>query len=156
MLVLPAPLEEGPKMARVDDVAAAILERQGTMSTWKLQKLVYYCQAWHLVWEDRPLFPDRIEAWANGPVVPALYQHHRRAFEVSSWPSGNPRNLEPDEISSIVAVLKKYGSRRGAWLSALTHREKPWLEARAGLADGERGNHEIRNEAMAEYYGGLL
>ncbi len=56
-----------------------------TLSTVKLQKLVYYSQAWHLVWEDRPLFPERIEAWANGPVVPDLYREHRGDFELTSW-----------------------------------------------------------------------
>ena len=72
-------------MATVHDVAAAILEREGPMTAMKLQKLVYYCQAWHLVWDEEPLFPERIEAWANGPVVHALYDKHRGSFTVSSW-----------------------------------------------------------------------
>lgn len=63
-------------MASVFDVAAYILERQGPMTTWKLQKLVY-CQAWSLVWDDDVLFPEEIEAWANGPVVRELYNAHR-------------------------------------------------------------------------------
>ena len=46
-------------MADVDDVAAALIEGLGgQVDTWKLQKLVYYCQAWNLVWEDEPLFSD--------------------------------------------------------------------------------------------------
>ena len=36
-------------MANVNDVAVYILEKSNTMSTMKLQKLVYYCQAWSLV-----------------------------------------------------------------------------------------------------------
>ena len=56
-------------MMTVLDVAAYILERQGSMTTMKLQKLVYYCQAWSLVWDERPLFDESIEAWANGPVL---------------------------------------------------------------------------------------
>jgi uncharacterized phage-associated protein len=59
-------------MANVRDVAQYILEQQGQMTTWKLQKLVYYAQAWSLVWDERPLFDDRIEAWANGPVIRSL------------------------------------------------------------------------------------
>ena len=143
-------------MARVDDVATAILERQGTMSTWKLQKLVYYCQAWHLVWEEQPLFGDPIQAWANGPVVRSLYDQHRGQFTVNAWPSGNAANLSAGESSTVDAVLKTYGEMSGADLSALTHREPPWARARVGLSDGERGNSEISLEAMAEYYGGLL
>ncbi len=46
-------------MASVFDVAAYILKRQSPMTTWKLQKLVYYCRAWSLVWDDDVLFPAR-------------------------------------------------------------------------------------------------
>ena len=45
-------------MASVFDVAKYILHKLGTVTTWKLQKLVYYCQAWSLVWDDEPLFFD--------------------------------------------------------------------------------------------------
>lgn len=142
-------------MARAEDVAAAILRHTGPVSTWKLQKLVYYAQAWHLVWEDRPLFEDPIQAWANGPVVPTLYARHRGQFTITAWPSGNPDALDEGEQSTIVAVLGFYGDKSGQWLSDLTHRELPWIEARDGLAPGERGSAVITHEAMAEYYGGL-
>ncbi len=141
-------------MADVNDVAAAILSSQGRMVTWKLQKLAYYCQAWHLVWEDRPLFEDRIEAWANGPVVRTLYEQHRGRFSVDRW-EGDPNLLDAGERESIEAVLRTYGDKTGHWLSELTHQERPWIEAREGLAPGERGNNEITHTAMVEYYGGL-
>jgi uncharacterized phage-associated protein len=40
-------------MVSILDVAAYILEKQGAMTRMKLQKLVYYCQAWSLVWAQR-------------------------------------------------------------------------------------------------------
>ncbi len=126
------------------------------MSTWKLQKLVYYCQAWHLVWEDERLFSDPIQAWANGPVVRSLYEQHRGQLMVATWPSGSSSRLAPGESSTVDIVLQTYGAMSGADLSALTHREAPWLLARSGLADGERGNSQIPLDSMAEYYGGLL
>jgi len=64
--------KRGGEMANVRDVAQYILGKVGQTSTWKLQKLVYYSQAWHSVWEDEPLFDAGIEAWANGPVCPEL------------------------------------------------------------------------------------
>lgn len=142
-------------MANVDDVAAYILLRHGRMDTWKLQKLAYYCQAWHLVWESRPLFRAQIQAWANGPVVPALYQRHRGTYELAKWPEGNASRLAEGEKSTVDAVLAFYGDKTGQWLSALTHDERPWRDARRGLAEGERGAREITLEAMAEYYGSL-
>lgn len=69
-------------MSNIVDVAEYILARQGPMSAMKLQRLCYYSQGWHLAWEGEPLFPERIEAWANGPVIPALYGLHRGMFTV--------------------------------------------------------------------------
>jgi uncharacterized phage-associated protein len=121
----------------------------------KLQKLVYYAQAWSLVWDDRPLFRERIEAWVNGPVVPSLYQAHRGQYDVKEWPLGNADKLDAKSLDSIDAVLDFYGSRSSQWLSDLTHAELPWREARRGLAPFERGNNEITRAAMHEFYGGL-
>ena len=69
-----------PEPVSVLDVAAYILDKRGKMSTWKLQKLCYYAQAWSLVWDEEPLFEENIEAWANGPVVPRLYRKHQGQF----------------------------------------------------------------------------
>jgi uncharacterized phage-associated protein len=142
-------------MASVHDVAAYIVKKLHPISAMKLEKLAYYSQAWSLVWDGKPLFSARIEAWASGPVIPVLYQKHRGQFNVSSWPCGNPAGLRDRERETIDAVLKFYGDKSPFWLSELTHREGPWLEARAGLAPGERGNAEITYAAMVEYYGSL-
>jgi uncharacterized phage-associated protein len=143
-------------MASAHDVAKYILRAQGeSMTTWKLQKLVYYSQAWHLVWEDEALFPERIEAWANGPVVRALYDQHRGAYTVSAWPHGKVSNLSERQRSSIDAVLKFYGHRSGKWLSDLTHQEPPWNEARRGLGANVRSNRVITHAMMSGYYGSL-
>ena len=142
-------------MASVHDIAAYILEETGPITTWKLQKLAYYSQAWSLVWDERPLFQSRIEAWANGPVAPALYREHRGLFKVDSWPKGNPGHLTKSERETVDAVLKFYGDKPSQWLSDLTHAEEPWKQARSGLSPGERGKAEITLESMAEYYGSL-
>lgn len=145
-------------MASVHDVAAYILRERGPMSTWKLQKLVYYSQAWHLVWEDKPLFSEPIRAWSNGPVVPKLYRTHSGRFEVDqTWAAhhGNADALTADERESVDAVLAFYGPKSGQWLSELTHRERPWKEARKGVPEGERSNRLISKAAMTEYYGSL-
>ena len=142
-------------MANVHDVAAYILSRLGRMSTMKLQKLVYYSQAWSLVWDEEPLFPERIEAWANGPVAPDLYREHKGLFKVRSWSRGNPEILSPVQKATVDSVLGFYGDKPSQWLSDLTHREDPWLDARRGLSPGERGFQEISHAAMAEYYASL-
>lgn len=142
-------------MPSAHDVAAYILEKRGPMSAMKLQKLVYYAQAWSLVWDDRPLFRERIEAWAHGPVVPELYQEHRGRFEVQDWPRGNPRALDEDARETVDSVLDYYGGRNAQVLSDMTHSEEPWRRARGGLPEGERGNAEITLDSLMEYYSSL-
>lgn len=142
-------------MASVDSVAAAVLERTGAVDSFKLQKLVYYCQAWHLAWEGERLFDSRIEAWANGPVVPALYQKHRGEYRIEKWLDGNPHDLTDRERTTIESVVNFYDKYSGWELAELTHREMPWRSARAGLGPNDRGNQEISPAAMLEFYGSL-
>ncbi len=142
-------------MASALDVADFVLQKCGTLPAMKLQKLVYYTQAWSLVWDDKTLFNDRIEAWANGPVVPSLYAAHRLQYEVNDIPGGDLQSLNDDQIETVQAVINYYGDKSSQWLSDLTHMEDPWIGARAGLSEGERGNQEITLASMAEYYSSL-
>lgn len=140
----------------VHDVAAYILEQRGPMTAMKLQKLCYYAQAWYLVWEERPLFNERIEAWANGPVCPELYRQHRGRFQLTEWPDGQPGVLDARQKDDIDIVLDFYADMPAHELSELTHREPPWHDARDGLRPGDRGSREITHAAMAEYYESLV
>ncbi len=142
----------------VFDVAAYILAARGRMSTWKLQKLCYYSQAWSLVWDEEPLFREKIEAWANGPVIPDLYRQHQGRFYVSSMKKGDPSKLNPDQRETVDVVLEGYGDMAGSELRTLTHREPPWRDTRraAGLKIGERGSATITHNRMYEYYSGIL
>ncbi|TFH97814.1 Panacea domain-containing protein [Micrococcus lylae] len=140
----------------VQDVAAYILEKSGPMTAMKLQKLCYYSLAWHMTWEDRALFPERVQAWANGPVIVDLYAKHRGQFMLDApWDSGDSSALDDGERSSIDAVLSTYGKFTASQLSDMTHREKPWIDARAGVAEGARSRNEITLGAIHEYYSGL-
>ena len=142
-------------MANVFDVAAYILDRMGPMTTWKLQKLVYYCQSWSLVWDDDALYPEEIEAWANGPVVRALYDVHASQYRVENLGCGDESKLSTDQRETVDAVLEYYGDKSPQWLSDLTHMEDPWKNARMGIPEGERGNTVIPKQNLAEYYGSL-
>lgn len=142
-------------MASVFDVAAYIVRKKGELTAMKLQKLVYYAQAWSLVWDEKPLFEERIEAWANGPVSPDLYYAHQGEFIITEEPKGDFKKLKNYEKETVKAVLRDYGSKSANWLSALTHKESPWVDARKGIPDGERSNRLISHASMSEYYGNL-
>lgn len=141
-------------MANVFDVAVYILRKQGPMSAMKLQKLVYYSQAWSLVWDGKPLFREKIEAWANGPVVRSLFKAHQGMFEVNyrSFDRGEASALTSEQKTTVDAVMKFYGNKSPSWLSGLTHMEDPWKKARKGLPPDSYSDAEISLPSMELYY----
>ena len=143
-------------MANVLDVAQYILDnKKKPLSALKLQKIVYYCQAWSLVWDDSPLFPDEIEAWSNGPVIRALYEAHKGSHEVYDV-NGNPDNLIEIEKETVDAVWRDYGEKSAQWLVMLSHSELPWRTARGDLKSFEPSTRIIQLDDIANYYSGLL
>lgn len=145
-------------MASVIDVARYILDRLGAMSAMKLQKLCYYSYGYHLAWEERPLFPEHFEAWANGPVAPALYARHRGLFSVTPEDiKGDSAALDPGEKESVDLVLNSLRDFSAHQLSAMTHREAPWLRARerAGAEGLERSTEPLIKPDIHEYFDAL-
>lgn len=143
-------------MANIFDTAKYILERSGSMSTMKLQKLCYYSQAWSLVWDEAPLFEEDFQAWANGPVCPELFFKTQGKYSVNaSDETGGEGDLSANQKDTINKVLEHYGSHDAQWLSQLTHMEDPWANARKGIPLSMGCNNVITKESMALYYGGL-
>ncbi|MEW6351605.1 MAG: type II toxin-antitoxin system antitoxin SocA domain-containing protein, partial [Thermodesulfobacteriota bacterium] len=122
----------------------------------KLQKLLYYAQAWYLALYDEPLFPDPLEAWVHGPVQPG--QYHR--FKEHKW---NPISEEP-ECSAFSAQVKShlddimdvYGDLTAHHLERLVHQEDPWIKARKGLPPDAPCNNPISWDDMKAFYKGVL
>jgi uncharacterized phage-associated protein len=149
---------EARAMAQVQDVAAYILERLGAMSAMKLQKLCYFSYGYHLAWEERQLFPERFEAWANGPVSPRLYRLHAGGFMINPGDiKGDSSRLDDGERESVDLVLGTYGTFTAHQLSALTHREGPWVLARrrAGASELERSSEELDDDEIFEFFDAL-
>lgn len=132
----------------------------------KLQKLLYYIQAWHLVYFDGALFNELPEAWVHGPVYPSVYDKYKRFQSKPIWIEENyPINKTVELFNSFCfsdeqkaffeAILKYYGGRSALELELLSHRELPWLEARNGLADYDISANKISEESMKSYYSSL-
>ena len=113
-------------MAGVAEVAKYIINSV-QVDNLKLQKLAFYSQAVHLVLNDgKPLFPEEIEAWQYGPVVPELYSLYK-PFGFDPIPRvGGGGHLTAQEIESVDIALEYYGSMTGIQLINQTHQEAPW------------------------------
>ena len=137
-------------MASALDTAQYILEEYGPTTTMKLQKLVYYSQAWSVVWDDDTLFDEKIEAWKNGPVVRELWEEARGQFRVDATLAGNSSHLSETQKETVNRVLAFYADKDAQWLSDLTHMEDPWKEAYS-----EGRNTEISLLSLSEYYSSI-
>lgn len=144
-------------MASVFDLAAYVLAHDGAMDAMRLQRLCYYAQAWSLAWRGVPLYGERIEAWAAGPVVADLFAAHRGRYhlEPGSLP-GNAGALTETERGDLNFVLRHYKAWTASQLSDLAQREAPWANAREGLAPHVRGDRVIEPEVMAVFYRDML
>jgi uncharacterized phage-associated protein len=147
-------------MATVYDVAAYILNKDSPMSAMKLQKLCYFSYGYHLAWDDEQLFQEPFQAWANGPVAPALYAHHRRQYVVEAGQiNGNPDALSEGQRESIDIVFDNLGGYNAHELSEISHHAAgPWHMARqrVGARDLERSTEPLRDEDIADYFGALV
>ena len=151
------------------------LQQMGvSISPLKLQKLLYYIQAWHLVYfSNRTLFCEEPEAWVNGPVYRQIYEEYRGVgiyeqitptylgLKESSLKDEVDKlhcdmDLDPKQWNFLEAIYKHYGTMGHDRLVLLTHSERPWNEARKGLSPIEYSDNKISLESMYNYYKGLL
>lgn len=123
----------------------------------KLQKLVYYAQAWSLAILERPLFDEDLEAWAHGPVAETVWQKYRDSgWDAIPPPKENLVPVDDDALDILEDVHLIYGDLSAKRLERMTHSELPWREARGNLPPEARSNTKIRKDTMATYYRGQL
>lgn len=142
-------------------------------SPLRLQKLLYYSQAWHLVFfgRENQLFDTAPEAWVNGPVYPSVYQKYKGrtvnmcdGLTLESLESSDEEllsdikalevkmNLTEKQVRLFSNVVSLYGTKQQNQLILLTHCEKPWCEARGDLMPYEASAKPISLDTMFQYY----
>lgn len=121
----------------------------------KLQKLLYYAQAWYLVFYDSKLFEENIEAWVHGPAICDVYLRYRSFgyYHIDYKLDSALLDQLDDKIKSYLdQVWDVYGKYDADYLELLTHSEKPWQDARAGLDIAEASKRIIDTEEIKNYY----
>ncbi len=147
----------------VDYIIGQFADEEGSLSILKLQKLLYYVQAWHLAYGRGPLFAGRFQAWVHGPVNRQVYDRFRDTHSLFASVSRecirqdfDAHALSAEVRNHIDEILEAYGHFSGVQLENMTHEEPPWLEARSGLKSFERCEKELSENTMQEYYAKLL
>lgn len=141
-------------MTTVFDVARYILKKHGPRATMNLHKLVYYCQAWSLVWTDKPLFHEKFVAWPCGPVCQDLYEIHKGQYIIgSSMLNGKCHStLTEDEIDTINTVLDYYMKFEQYALKEQVTSEYPYKKAWEKRKNEPDSKQEITISDIKKYY----
>lgn len=138
------------------------------ISNLKLQKILYFVQAYFLISEDsNPCFKEKIEAWDFGPVVPVAYHEYKqygstdipsiknylRIDEKNIWETERVvyddsviKNTDKVKIKRVVDKFRNYSATD---LVKITHNQSPWMDAYEPFQ-----NNEITVEAIREYFNG--
>ncbi|CAN7724355.1 DUF4065 domain-containing protein [Variovorax sp. LjRoot290] len=144
------------------DLAHLVLSTCGPMPHLKLQKLLFYVDAWHSVFFDVPLVEEPFEAWVHGPVLRSVWSEFR---DVSVLNNDIPAeridrklaertkgSITADQLEFLGDLLEEYGGHTAYHLENLTHSEAPWIEARGGTPPYEASNARISKETTRRYY----
>ncbi len=122
------------------------------LTNFRLQKLLYYAQAWSLVLRETELFPEEIRAGQNGPVVEEVYRKLSDGRCAACVPE-NAFDSAPDLDSEDAAFLKHfweaYSGYSASQLYRMTHSEIPWLKS---WKDRPTENAPIPVEEIEEYF----
>lgn len=135
------------------------------ISNLKLQKILYFVQAWFLIEVKEPCFKEEIEAWEFGPVVPVVYHEFKRFGSsyiptVKSYFNVNENNIwdverekfndkliKENDKKIINAVVDKFSECSANYLVKVTHKQKPWKDAYA-----KGSNSKITQESLRSYF----
>ena len=137
------------------------------ISNLKLQKVLYFIQAYFLIKKTTPCFDAKIEAWDFGPVVPEAYHEYGQygsgdipviesyiVFDEDNiWNSKRDRfedtAITDEDKALIDKVVDKFADYSATDLVSLTHRQSPWIDAYTS-----HQNNEITINAIREYFDG--
>lgn len=142
-----------------DFIILKMQEAGENLSNLKLQKLLYYTQAWHLAFEKKPLFDTGFQAWIHGPVSKEIFERFKS--EKSLYSEIEMDDIRADfDINSLLEedkthisnVLDVYAQFSGIQLEEMTHNEMPWINARKGVNATVRCENEICNDDMMRFY----
>lgn len=122
-----------------------------SLTPLKLQKILYYIQGWSYLWDNKPMFTDMFEAWQYGPVNRGVYDAFKlyKGNEIPYEEGAKPEDASQEELETIERVWEEYGTESARNLVAMTHEEKPWIDAYQSR--GPISNQMIRKYFLENY-----
>lgn len=146
---------------KIEVVIRYLLRKVSDVTPLALQKMLYYAQSFYYALFGTELFTDPCQAWAHGPVYPDVYYKYREyGYDPIEAPTldsdettGELTIRETEFLNSIIAA---FGCYSGTVLRKMTHSERPWQNARAGLLPEDRCVTEIDRADIHAYFSQVI
>lgn len=139
----------------IDLISEYIIKTCQEITPLALQKILYYSQAFYMVFFGETLFKDNCEAWVHGPVYTKIYNKYK------TFGSSNIDIQIIDDVDEIIdeekrelvdVIIRCFGYYSGKALEKMTHYESPWMNSRVGLPIDEKSHNVISKEDMVDYF----
>ena len=147
----------------INDVADYVIiqakgdDEKTPLSNLKLQKILYYIQAWSYGIHKRPFFKGNFQAWIHGPVNREIYDRFSTKFIYDEINLKDCKNKSPQiknkDLIFLNFILNNYLQYSGFDLESMTHKERPWKEARGDRKFTDRCENIITEKSMIDFYG---
>lgn len=124
-------------------------EREG-ITNLKLQKVLYFAQAYYLAKLGKPIFGEKLEAWKYGPVVPEVYHKLKCNGSKPIILEEDKSTLAEEDKEILKKVWNTFGGYSANRLVDIVHAHTPWKEANASM------DKVISHKAIKDYYSPLL
>lgn len=123
-----------------------------SISNLRLQKLLYFIQAYFLYSFGKACFKDEIEAWAFGPVVPEVYHKYKKygagSIPYLNYDGAEIFNINNSDKEAINLVIKKLSKYSVYDLVEATHKQGPW----ESVYDKNTRSAIISKESIKDYF----
>jgi uncharacterized phage-associated protein len=145
-----------PPKPTADQVADYLIslahERGESVNNLKLQKLLYYAQAWYLGEFGTPLFDDKLQAWMSGPVIPSIFWRFAECGIHDIPAPEAPPELNTDIRQFLDSFAAEYLPVDEWDLEYSCRHEPPWMNARWGSELDPPCYEDIAESDMSTYF----
>jgi Uncharacterized phage-associated protein len=142
--------------SKIDSVVFYYFAHLSDITPLALQKLLYYAQAFHKVFNGVFLFQNDCEAWAHGPVYSEIYHRYKNfgydPIDTAIICNNGGMGISNNEKEILDSIINNFGCYSGKVLERMTHSELPWLTTRNGLSDDASSNEIISKDLIADYF----
>ena len=137
-------------------IALYIIHKGYDITNLSLQKLLYYVKGFSYLMLGKDIIEEECEAWAYGPVISDIYEKYKKLGNgvIPDYDESieYQRLLTSEEIKVLDHTVDCLGIFNGKVLMKMTHKESPWIEARAGIPEFAPSKNVISEKAIAQYF----